>query len=496
MKDFAQSKYGRWTLFFILTLIAVRLMSLGIYPLYDTTEPRYAEIARKMLELGDWITPYLYYEVPFWGKPPFSFWMTAISFKFLGINEFAARFPSLLAMIAVAGLITYAAKKRFGKSAALLVALMAWTTPVFFLMAGTVLTDTFLTLGTTLTMVAGHLVLTAPADEKRRGWGYLFFVGLAISMLSKGPIGVVLSAMPVGLYVIIRNQWVVIWKRLPWIFGTLLTAALSLPWYYLAEKNSPGFIDYFIVGEHFRRFVDKGWKGDLYGKPHIKTYGSIWGFWLTATIPWCLHFLSLPFFKGGRALLKRVTTEDRNDFLYFFLWAISPALFFTLSASILIPYVLPGVPAFAFLMGHLWFRLSEGRSLASIKSFLLAVMVVPLLSIGGLAFFLSGKDIRECHKELVEDFNKMKKSDLSRLIYLSRRKFSAEFYSQGKLEVIDRNDHDELMLKLEDGVQDYFAIEYHDAEAPNMVEFLKQLDYVGKYSRKKYEYLLYREKSN
>ncbi|MDL2339624.1 MAG: hypothetical protein QFE16_17460, partial [Pseudomonadota bacterium] len=50
----------------------MRLMTLGLYPLTDTTEARYAEIARKMVELGDWITPWYDYGVPFWAKPPLS----------------------------------------------------------------------------------------------------------------------------------------------------------------------------------------------------------------------------------------------------------------------------------------------------------------------------------------------------------------------------------------------------------------------------------------
>src|SRR3546814_19722372 len=73
---------------------------------------------------------------------------------------------------------------------------------------------------------------------------------------------------------------------LPWLKGLLLTAALSLPWYILAEIKTPGFLDYFIVGEHFRRFLDPGWTGDLYGTAHKQAYGTIWYYWLQASFPW------------------------------------------------------------------------------------------------------------------------------------------------------------------------------------------------------------------
>ena len=92
------------TLWFFGTLIIVgallmRLLSLGMYPLMDTSEARYGEMVRLMVETNDWITPYFDYDVPFWGKPPLFIWMSAISFKLFGINEFAARLPSLLTRV-------------------------------------------------------------------------------------------------------------------------------------------------------------------------------------------------------------------------------------------------------------------------------------------------------------------------------------------------------------------------------------------------------------
>ncbi len=65
-------------------------------PLNDVSEARYAEIARKMLETGNWVTPQHDYGVPFWAKPPLSTWLSAFSMKLFGVNEFAARLPGLL----------------------------------------------------------------------------------------------------------------------------------------------------------------------------------------------------------------------------------------------------------------------------------------------------------------------------------------------------------------------------------------------------------------
>ncbi|WP_369011382.1 ArnT family glycosyltransferase, partial [Oligella urethralis] len=86
---------------FLLALILVAVLPvMALMPFSDTTEPRYAEIARLMLERNDWITPWFDPQTPFWGKPPLSFWLQALSMKFFGVSEFAARLPSYLSLCA------------------------------------------------------------------------------------------------------------------------------------------------------------------------------------------------------------------------------------------------------------------------------------------------------------------------------------------------------------------------------------------------------------
>ena len=78
----------------LMGVMLIRLLFLGTYPLADTTEARYGEMGRLMVETGNWITPQFEKGIPFWGKPPLSFWLTAVSFKMFGIHEFSARLPS------------------------------------------------------------------------------------------------------------------------------------------------------------------------------------------------------------------------------------------------------------------------------------------------------------------------------------------------------------------------------------------------------------------
>lgn len=129
----------------ILATIVIRLFTLGAYPLADKTESRYAEIARKMAETGDWITPQIDYGVPFWGKPPLSTWLTAASVKLFIINEFSARFPSFI-LIFLASYLVYFLVKNKGFNYALIAVMILVTTAGFFVSSGAVMTDPALVL--------------------------------------------------------------------------------------------------------------------------------------------------------------------------------------------------------------------------------------------------------------------------------------------------------------------------------------------------------------
>jgi 4-amino-4-deoxy-L-arabinose transferase-like glycosyltransferase len=237
------------------TLLLVRIIAMIVVPLADTTEPRYAEIARLMLTTNDWITPWFEPNVPFWGKPPLSFWAQAIAFKLFGINEFAGRLPALLAFLATAWMLWRLALSVINTQVALASLVVYSGMLLTFLAAGTVMTDPFLVLGTTWSMVAFYL---AP-KEKYWYWRYGLFIGLGIGLLAKGPLALVISGAPIGIWVLLQGKLMFYLRSIPWVRGILLTLAIALPWYILAELKTPGFINYFIVGEHFMRFVDPLW---------------------------------------------------------------------------------------------------------------------------------------------------------------------------------------------------------------------------------------------
>ena len=223
-------KLSNVLLLMLAVVLVSRLILMLIFPLTDTTEARYAEIARIMMETGDWITPYFDYNIPFWGKPPLSFWLQALSFNLFGVNEFAPRFPSWISILLTMGLIYHflacVADKRTGLWAILIFSSFA----LVYMLSGVVITDPFLVLGTTLSMISFVMVL----KHQPSYWGYLFFVGISIGLLSKGPIALVLLGGTIGLWLLLSpKRWRSL-KLFPWFSGLLLTAVLTLPWYIAA----------------------------------------------------------------------------------------------------------------------------------------------------------------------------------------------------------------------------------------------------------------------
>ncbi len=402
------------------------------FPLQDTTEARYGEIARIMAETGDWITPYFDYDVPFWGKPPLVFWLEALSFKILGFNDFAPRLPSWLFTVATAGLIYIYLQAIKNRETAMWGVTIYLSTGLVFILSGVVILDPIFTFATTLAYVAFAMVL----KEKASYWGYLFFVGIALGLLSKGPLILVLVGGSIGLWLLFSIKRWRVFKLYPWFSGIALMLIITLPWYIMAEMKTPGFIDYFIVGEHFQRFIDSGWEGDLYGVAHHKPHGLIWLHWLSVSLPWGVIAILL--------LIKKVWTQGSvnaanrllgEEYSFYIIWAIFPMLFFTFSGNILATYVLPGLPALAILLA-LYFASNPTFSKESYRrAAVLTLLVEPLIVIILLVYTDKHRELIRTEKYLITEYETLAKPD-EPLYYLRNRPFSARFYTQGQIEQI------------------------------------------------------------
>ncbi len=435
-----------WLFWLLAIIVLSRLFSMAVVPMIDTTEARYGEIARIMAETGDWITPWFDYGVPFWGKPPLSFWSEALSFKLFGVTEFAARLPSWLANLGMLGLIYHLTRKIAGHRQALIATVVFSSMALSSIMSGAVMTDPFLAFGTTLSLVSIILALRQPNSL----WRWWFFVGLSIGLLAKGPLALVLVFGPLFLWVVWRWQWYDLCK-IPWLRGALLTAVLTFPWYIAAELKSPGFINYFIVGEHFLRFVDSGWSGDLYGSAHHQPFGTIWLYWIWASFPWGPMAIIVLIWRWivtrKQQIVPKQTLSDEQRLLL--LSALFPSLFFTFSGNILWTYQLPALAPLAILIAMLMTNSAPVNTFRK-SGMMIVAAIIPLLVIliGFYAHFYPDK--LKTEKTLVAYYDEHKDNTTPPLIYINKRPFSARFYSRGHAisvalseveSLMDRNSH-------------------------------------------------------
>ncbi len=416
--------------FWVVVLILIRAFLNYAIPLMDKTEARYSEIARIMAETNNWTTLQIDYGIPFWAKPPLSTWLSALSFNIFGVNEFAARFPYLLLHILVFLLIGKYAKRK-GLDF-LLPALILLTIPEFLLHTGVVSTDTALAFCVTLVMVS---FWESIHNKEQTFWKYLFFVGLGLGLLAKGPIIIILTAPPIFVWMVLFKQYKTVWKNLPWVLGIFITAIIAIPWYYLAEQKTPGFIDYFVVGEHFKRFLSSDWKGDKYGFPKSQPMGMIWVFLFIFAIPW-IQILIAKLWKNSIALIK-------NKWVAFLLfWLLWTPLFFTVSKSLIHPYIMPVMVPVALLILHWWEEIKHKKRIITIA------LIIPIVA---FFIFVTATLTNKANFYINSDkyFIEQHINDEIPIFHWQSKSYSGQFYSKGKLKALENNQalKEQLSLK-------------------------------------------------
>lgn len=452
----------------LMALIAIALM-----PFQDTSEPRYAEIARLMYSTGDWITPWFEPGKPFWGKPPLSFWAAAASMHVFGVNEFAARFPSWLSMLLSLLAIHFSIGRVYGRAIAQWTSLIYVSMVLVFVNIGAVLTDPFLALGTSLVFCSFLVCMSEDKGQEEQGlikpterrlWAYIGFVGLAIGLLAKGPLTLVLVGAPIAVYFAWhRNRWQRFAHVYPWLAGILLVLVVVLPWYILAELKTPGFLNYFIVGEHFLRFVDPGWQGDLYGTAHQQAYGTIWLNALVASLPWwpIAAIALLVLWRQGRLAALRSSYQGLPMRSFVLSWALFCGVFFTFSGNILWTYLLPSMLGIALWIAPLMNSMTHGLWAKRISY---VALLTPTLLIAAIVVGSFYPQLWRTEKYLVDFVDAQEHADL---YYYQERPFSARFYSEEAVQFID-NSSLQGKQQLADQVW-FIAVNKHAMEQFNQV---------------------------
>jgi 4-amino-4-deoxy-L-arabinose transferase-like glycosyltransferase len=292
-------------------------------------EPRYAAIAREMLRSGDYITPRLF-GTPWFEKPPLMYWVAAAGYKILGLNEAGARFASALGATICVFLVYWCGRKLWDRATGFLAALILATSIGSFAFARAASMDMPLTACLTMALVF-FLAAFNEQTDRRRFYFYCFYAALGLGVLAKGPVALLLPAVSLGGFFLLRGRWHQ-WKT--WYpKGLWITAAIAAPWYLLCTAiNGWAFIKVFFINQNLERFTST-----IHG--HDRPIYFFLPVLLLLTFPWTFIMISA---------LRR--TFGKNDHVLLW-WAAVPFVFFSFSGSKLPGYILPMVPAIALLLG-------------------------------------------------------------------------------------------------------------------------------------------------
>ncbi len=323
--DLTTSKKTWWQDILLLIVAFAILFGafLGNRPLTVPDEGRYAEIPREMVSTGDYITPRIN-GVKYFEKPPLFYWMQAASYHVLGINEWSIRIPNALMGLLGVLLVYTTARKLYSRRTGLLAGLILGTFGLYSSMAHLVTLDmslTFFLSATFCCFILGNQH-HAGSIRNRYMWGMYFFA--ALTTLTKGLIGIIFPCMIIFTWVLFTSQWREI-KTYCIPSGFLLLILITAPWHILVQIKNPEFFNYYFIDQHILRYLTDAEKRSqpFWFLPSALLIGMFP--WAGLIVPAITHYINR---------LSKIN-------LFLFLWASLIFIFFWISKSQLIPYVLP-----------------------------------------------------------------------------------------------------------------------------------------------------------
>jgi 4-amino-4-deoxy-L-arabinose transferase-like glycosyltransferase len=356
--------------------------------LLDDVDAVQAQIARTMLESGDFVTARLN-GVAYLEKSPLVYWLMAASFALFGVEDWAARIPIALFCIALAGLTArmaaWAAGPTLGPRVGLAAGLIQGTCLGLWLFTRILIPDVILTFCIALALWA--FLRALDEDERRpRLWSNVFSAAVALGLLLKGLIALLFPGAAAVLYLLFTNQLFAMhtWRRLRVVEGLGILLLIAAPWHVAATLANPpyfdltprsvpgeyhGFFWFYFLNEHVFRFLNIR---------HPRDYNTVprWQFWVSHLLwlfPWGLYFLTPRVPQEGRA---------RRLVLLCLCWAGFLMVFFTFSTTQEY-YSMPAYPAMAILLAF-----AMERHGGWVQWPARAVGVVAALALGAVAWLL------------------------------------------------------------------------------------------------------------
>jgi 4-amino-4-deoxy-L-arabinose transferase-like glycosyltransferase len=376
----------RYELVVVLVAAAVFLGCAWSPPsLMDDVDAVQAQIARNMLDSGDWVTARLD-GIAYLEKSPLKYWMIAVCYMIFGVHDWAARLPGALAAIVLCWLTARMGAWAFSAKAGLYAGLSLATCVGLFLFTRILIPDVILTL--TIALAMWSLLRALEDDEPHpRRWAAIMAASIAIGLLLKGLIAAV---FPLGgglLYLLLTRQLFVrrTWQRLRPFSGVLIILLIAAPWHVLATIRNPpyfvftmrsapgeyhGFFWFYFINEHLLRFLNLRYPRDYNTVPRVYfwLFHLLWLFPWSAYLPAAIRLNYRPTDRGGRTRLLALC------------WIGFLLLFFTFSSTQEY-YSMPCYPALALLIGcamagGVWIRAGQKAVCAVAGAAALAIAVI------------------------------------------------------------------------------------------------------------------------
>jgi 4-amino-4-deoxy-L-arabinose transferase-like glycosyltransferase len=311
---------------------------LGATPFFDKGEPREALAVQDVMQRGEWLVP-LKRATDIPSKPPLFHWSAAVVSRVAGqLNESTIRFPSALYATSGVLLLYVLGRKLFGAEVGLLGGAILATTMVYQNQAVSARVDMTLCFFVTASLVLFYSLYRGLLTSQL--WHYAFYTLIGVGTLAKGPLGILLPALVIGVFLVLKRRWDLLFK---FCFhpGVLLAVLVGAGWYGIAvTRGGEGFVDRQLLQENLERFVG--------GSGHSRPVYYYIPYLFSLGLPWSLF---LPFLLWD-SFKKGFLSEDANLFLM--LWFVVMFVFFSISMGKRPVYLLPLYPALSLLLAA-WF---------------------------------------------------------------------------------------------------------------------------------------------
>ncbi|HOY68511.1 MAG TPA: glycosyltransferase family 39 protein [Candidatus Ozemobacteraceae bacterium] len=354
---------------------ALIAFQLGTQSLFETSEGRYASVARAMADGGSWLKPELN-GVHHYTKPPVTYWASAVGMKLFGITEKGAK-----AFLPFAAALTAVGCYRIGLlltslRGALCGAIVLLTSLFFAVQFRGLTADPLLAMFETWMVWALVRYHTRPSPALASG----FWALAGAAFLTKGPPGLLpLLGLVPGLA--LRGGADTLKSLFSHLRGWALFGLIGLGWYLWIGQAVPGLLEYFLFDETVARVAT-----EAHGRP-----GPVWYFIVVlfaGLFPWTA------FFAGSLSEGWRDARDTGKTWgLPLFLWLAVPFIVLSVVKSKLAPYALPLLVPAALMTGSYLSRLFAAdddepfayklESALTIMAFAILGVVVMTISILG-----------------------------------------------------------------------------------------------------------------